>query len=267
MRDIIGLNLNDITNLSKCGLNPNVPGSENDQQQTVETIVEFTLKLCGNRCFSQAVHDCPPYCYAGLFSRREADKEAAAALMKTHWRMICQFENTVTFGSQVQRAQSHHVFLSLAAQQTKQGLHYWGGGEVQTRLARWTQKNLYAWSAAFSQELVSDLLEVLPPAVRIMYMAFEKDSWAPRSRGRRILATMLACLPDSKVVEDTHQHLRDLQRLGRSTVSSKAPWEISDGVSMQLPDTGPRASSRLRSRSSLPARCRVLVPGQLSAPG
>lgn len=75
---------------------------------------------------------------------------------------------------------------------------------------------------AVAAQVVNDLTDVFPPCVRIMYLAFEKDSWSAASiAGRRVLGCMLKGLPDSKLVEDTHQHLRDLQRHNRSHVSSK----------------------------------------------
>ncbi len=56
-----------------------------------------------------------------------------------------------------------------------------------------------------------DLEELFSPAVRVMFILFEKDKWRASSvAGRRALATMLAGLPDTKCVEDTHQHFRDL---------------------------------------------------------
>lgn len=61
--------------------------------------------------------------------------------------------------------------------------------------------------------LLMCMSDVFCPSVRILFLAFERDRWRHNSRsGRRHLATMLLTLPDTKVVEDTHQHLRDLQR-------------------------------------------------------
>ncbi len=70
--------------------------------------------------------------------------------------------------------------------------------------------------------LLSDLVEVFPPAVRVMFVASEKDDWSFRSpAGLKILACFLAGLPDTKIIEDTHQHLRDPRRRPRCMVSSK----------------------------------------------
>ena len=69
--------------------------------------------------------------------------------------------------------------------------------------------------------LLDAIQELVPPAIRLLYLTFERDGWKAESRaGRRILNTMLLILPDQKCVEDTHQHLRDLQRQGRSLISS-----------------------------------------------
>ena len=73
-----------------------------------------------------------------------------------------------------------------------------------------------------AQDVFSDVAELVPPAVRLMYIAFHEDRWQASSpSGRRILNCLLGGMPDSKSVEDTHQHLRDLQRKGRSLSSSR----------------------------------------------
>ena len=64
--------------------------------------------------------------------------------------------------------------------------------------------------------------DLFPPSVRLMISLFETDNWRPSSKaGRHALHTMLAGLPDTKCVEDAHQHLRDLQRKQRALASSK----------------------------------------------
>lgn len=70
--------------------------------------------------------------------------------------------------------------------------------------------------------IVDDLGELFPASVRLMFLLFERDQWSAASGpGRAALETMLCGLPDTKCVEDTHQHLRDLQRRSRTLVSSK----------------------------------------------
>ena len=72
------------------------------------------------------------------------------------------------------------------------------------------------------QELLDEMLDIFCPAVRILYITFERDKWSSSSAdGRRHLASMLKVIPDTKIVEDAHQHLRDLQRRSRTLVSSK----------------------------------------------
>lgn len=72
------------------------------------------------------------------------------------------------------------------------------------------------------RRLVDDVKDVICLPVRICWAAFERDKYNSLSTcGRRHLTTMLNALPDASVVEDQHQHLRDLQRQQRSYVSSK----------------------------------------------
>ena len=54
---------------------------------------------------------------------------------------------------------------------------------------------------------VDDLEELLPASVRLLFLLFERDQWSATSGpGRAALETMLCGLPDTKCVEDTHQH-------------------------------------------------------------
>ena len=57
--------------------------------------------------------------------------------------------------------------------------------------------------------ILESLKLVLTPAVRVMYMLFEADSFRPSSAaGLQWLHGLLHCLPDSKLVEDCHGILR-----------------------------------------------------------
>lgn len=77
-------------------------------------------------------------------------------------------------------------------------------------------------SSLIARDVFTDLEEVIPPAVRLLFLAFEAAGWrADAAAGLRILRCMVGGLPDSKLVEDTHQHLRDLGRANRNNVSSK----------------------------------------------
>ena len=168
--------LTDERRLSDCDLMPHqasLLGGVAEQTECASVLLEFLLALLGNRSFSGAWHDCPPFSYAKVFSRSDTAKTAAMVSMQRDWRMLVSFEN------------SRHK-NSVAA------------------------------------DVFADLQEVVPAAVRIMYLAFENDQWSSGSpAGRRILSCMLQGLPDSKIIEDTHQHLRDLERKGRSKVSSR----------------------------------------------
>ena len=73
-----------------------------------------------------------------------------------------------------------------------------------------------------ARTLLGIIEDVFCPAVRVLLLAFERDHFRSSSRaGRSVLATMIITLPDSRCVEETHQHLRDLQRHSRSLVSAK----------------------------------------------
>ena len=150
---------------------PTVPSG--DGLQEADVLRDFTFRLCGNRFFGMVQHDCPPLCYAGIFSTNQVVQRQAAASMKTHWAIL-------------------------------------------TTLESFKARNETAAA------ITADVAELFPPAVRLCMMAFEADRFSHESRaGRKVLCTMLAGFPDTKSVEDTHQHLRDLQREGRSFVSSR----------------------------------------------
>ena len=52
-------------------------------------------------------------------------------------------------------------------------------------------------------------------------MLFEKDGWTVVSNAaQRYLRAFLFLPPDSKILEDTHNYLRDLARQGRSNMNS-----------------------------------------------
>ena len=76
--------------------------------------------------------------------------------------------------------------------------------------------------SSIAADVFRDLQELVPAVVRLMFLAFAHDQWSPSSlAGRRILACMLQGMPDNKSVEDTHQHLRDLEQKAQSMTSSR----------------------------------------------
>jgi len=168
--------LTDQAQLAACDLMPhqtNVLGGKSDKVDCASVLLDFVVALVGNRAYSGSWFDCPPFCYAKVFSRVPEAKASTMQSMREDWKMITAFENT-------------------------------------------RHKNSVA------ADCFLDLQEVLPPPVRLMYLAFEQDQWLASSGcGRRILSCMLQGMPDSKIIEDTHQHLRDLERKGRSYVSSR----------------------------------------------
>ena len=51
------------------------------------------------------------------------------------------------------------------------------------------------------------------PNTRLVFMAFELDNWDINSQmGQKLLNDAIEVLPDNKLVEDTHQRLRDAER-------------------------------------------------------
>ncbi len=73
-----------------------------------------------------------------------------------------------------------------------------------------------------AQQAFQDCRDLFSAPVRLLMAVCERDKFRVDSvTARRQLATILLVLPDTKCVEDCHQHLRDLQRKGRSLVSSK----------------------------------------------
>lgn len=58
-------------------------------------------------------------------------------------------------------------------------------------------------------DLLEDLSILISPCVRVLFLAFEQDSFRRNSPGGlRILKGLLKVLPDSKIVEDSHGDLR-----------------------------------------------------------
>ena len=64
-------------------------------------------------------------------------------------------------------------------------------------------------------KILDDLGVVCPPAIRVMLMAFEEDSYDAHSPGgRHLLRGLLETFPDSKIVEDIHGTLRKSVKKG-----------------------------------------------------
>ncbi|RYF10641.1 MAG: hypothetical protein EOO77_21110, partial [Oxalobacteraceae bacterium] len=60
-------------------------------------------------------------------------------------------------------------------------------------------------------------------AVRLLYMLFERRAWAPDApEGQRYLAAMMRHLPDSRIVEETHRHVRLLHTKGANNASTRS---------------------------------------------
>ena len=76
--------------------------------------------------------------------------------------------------------------------------------------------------APVALELLGDTKDLFPSSVRRLLIVFRRDKFSFHSRqGRRILGTMLHILPDMKMVEDLHQHIRDLKRECRPLVTGR----------------------------------------------
>lgn len=62
---------------------------------------------------------------------------------------------------------------------------------------------------------------------RAIFLSFEQDNWSPTSTsGTRLLRACMTGPSDSKVVEDIHQHLRDLERSNRNNRMSRAALQL-----------------------------------------
>ena len=65
-------------------------------------------------------------------------------------------------------------------------------------------------------EFLDDIKDLFPVAIRALLFTFKRESFSREcSAGIRILTTFLVMIPDSKIVEDIHQHIKDLKRRGR----------------------------------------------------
>ena len=58
-------------------------------------------------------------------------------------------------------------------------------------------------------------------AIRMLYMMAEAANWQLTDTLQKYVRDMFQGIPDTKVIEDTHQHLRDLARDNRNFVSSR----------------------------------------------
>ena len=65
--------------------------------------------------------------------------------------------------------------------------------------------------------LLDDTSDLFPTPVRLLFITFCRHKWNVNAvPGLRVLASMLEIIPDSKSVEDVHQHVRDLTRVSRT---------------------------------------------------
>lgn len=62
-------------------------------------------------------------------------------------------------------------------------------------------------------ELLEDLSILISPCIRVLFLAFEQDSFHRNSPGGvHVLKGLLKVLPDSKIVEDAHGVLRQAKQ-------------------------------------------------------
>ena len=95
------------------------------------------------------------------------------------------------------------------------------GGEVGASSLK-IMKNEWKWLVEAEQGYALDPAAFKPleamhwrhiPFTRLAYMAFELDNWDINSKvGQKLLNDAIEVLPDNKLVEDTHQRLRDAER-------------------------------------------------------
>jgi hypothetical protein len=97
---------------------------------------------------------------------------------------------------------------------TKFGVHFTGsGGNATTKDFEWLLR-LEEEAALMAQrkvkvELLEDLSILISPCIRLLFLAFEENSFHRNSPGGlHVLKGLLKVLPDSKIVEDAHGILR-----------------------------------------------------------
>ena len=70
--------------------------------------------------------------------------------------------------------------------------------------------------------ILADMPWTKKASIRLLYSLFEKDRWSRDSvAGQSHLAALVDTVPDNKLVEDTHNYLRDLGRKSRRFISSR----------------------------------------------
>ena len=70
--------------------------------------------------------------------------------------------------------------------------------------------------------ILADMPWTKKASIRFIYSLFEKDRWSRDSvAGQSHLAALVDTVPDNKLVEDTHNYLRDLGRTSRRFISSR----------------------------------------------
>lgn len=115
-----------------------------------------------------------------------------------------------------------------------------------------------------------DLLQTmqwqLHPLNRLLYMCCERGSWDPQHEdSRRLLRAVFQVQPDSKVIEDLHQHLRDEDRARRSDVRSIISYMVAAISSGVLEERGLQHCMTPTSSPQAPAAAEPRAPAATSA--
>eukprot|EP00929_Paragymnodinium_shiwhaense_P027881 TRINITY_DN16267_c0_g3_i1.p1 TRINITY_DN16267_c0_g3~~TRINITY_DN16267_c0_g3_i1.p1 ORF type:complete len:912 (-),score=81.92 TRINITY_DN16267_c0_g3_i1:60-2795(-) len=156
-----------------------------DKMASWKDYVELACNTAGLRCWTMAVYDTPPFCYAALTEPGSTEAQEVAQTMKNDWRLIQAAE----------------------------------------------QRSLLDPSVARTVAAMGSLRKA---AIRVLYAKYELDRFSSSSEaGHRCLRSLLQIIPDTKVVEDCHGHLRALNRLqsrGSSSMVKRMVTASDSGV-------------------------------------
>ena len=71
-------------------------------------------------------------------------------------------------------------------------------------------------------EVVSCAASMIPQTARVAYLLFERGRFDPCfAPFQQWMRALLDVLPDSRIVEQTHQHLRDMEHQNANNVTSR----------------------------------------------
>ena len=170
-----------------------------DASGLANNILQYLVRLLGQRASSFAKHSCPPECFAGVLAGDESLGLSSDA-------------------------QSRQVSLSAMKKMRQMSKLLWG---VETSLA------------SCSAQLSEDLRITFDTPTRLCAMCFEQSSWRPESQnGRNVLKSMLFCFSDTKIIEDIHQSLRGASGARKNQRMTPTSVQVTSQLSPVLEERG-----------------------------